>query len=209
MMTATVDERPMPASPGAMLHASNLLTYVSLFLALGAVVAALWYQSAHLAGAAIAASVITDTFDGRFARRFTRTVTERDFGVQLDSLVDAVCAGVAPVVVTAALLRPSGGLSGAIWVIGAFIYVVGAVTRLGFYNLTHEDTDSFIGLPAPVASMFVATMLIWPLSFVAMSTLLFGAGLAMMGGFRVPRPRGLGLALFALWPIVVILVHIL
>ena len=185
-----------------MLHASNLLTYASLFLGLGAVLAAVWYHDAHMAGAAIACSAIADTFDGRFARRFARSAAERAFGIQIDSLVDAISAGMVPVVVTAALVRPAGTPEGWFWVAGAFVYAVGAVTRLGFYNLTHENDESFVGLPAPVASMIVATLLLWPLSIATTAAILCGCGLAMMGGFHVVRPRGVGLAIFVLWPAV-------
>ena len=207
-MTALPAGRAIPASPAAMLHASNLLTYVSILVGLGAIVAALWYGNQAIAGMAVALIVVLDTVDGRFARRFVRTATEREFGVQLDSLTDAVNSGIVPIVVSAALLRPASVTGGALWMAAAFVYLLGVVTRLGFYNLTHEEGEFFIGLPAPVAALTVATLLLWPLGTVPVTLLLSGCGVAMLSPLRIPRPNRVGLFLFVLWPVVVIVSHL-
>jgi CDP-diacylglycerol--serine O-phosphatidyltransferase len=207
-MTAIVSDEPQPASPVAMLHVSNLLTYASLLVGVGAIVAALWYGDRAVAGIGIALSVVLDTFDGRFARRFVRSAVEREFGVQLDSLADAINSGIVPVVVLTALLRPGVVGSSGIWILAAFVHLLAVVTRLGFYNLTHEDGDYFIGLPAPVAALTVATMLLWPVALVPAACLLLVCGVAMLSPMRIGRPRGFGLALFVLWPAVVIVTHI-
>ncbi len=207
-MTAMSAERSAPASPGAALHASNLLTYASLLVGLGAIIAALWYGDRAIAGMGIALIVVLDTFDGRFARRFERTATERKFGVQLDSLADAVNSGIVPVVVTLSLLHPASVAGGALWVAAAFVYLVGVVTRLGFYNLTHEGGKFFIGLPAPVAALMLATLLLWPLATVPVTLLFCGCGVAMLSPFRIPRPKGVGLFIFLLWPAAVVVSHV-
>lgn len=207
-MTASSVERSIPASPAAMLHASNLLTYVSLLAGLGAIVAALWYGDRAVAGMGIALIVVIDTFDGRFARRFVRTEAEREFGVQLDSLADAVNSGIVPIAVSAALLRPTTVVGGVLLVAAAFVYLLGVVTRLGFYNLTHEEGEMFIGLPAPAAALTVATLLLWPLATVATTILLCGCGVAMLSPSRIPRPKGFGLLLFVCWPVLVIASHL-
>jgi len=207
-MTAIASDEPQPASPVSMLHVSNLLTYASLLVGVGAIVAALWYGDRVVAGIGIALSVVLDTFDGRFARRFVRSAVEREFGVQLDSLADAINSGIVPVAVLTALLRPATVGSSAIWILAAFVHLLAVVTRLGFYNLTHEDGDYFIGLPAPVAALTVATMLLWPVALVPTACLLLTCGVAMVSPMRIGRPRGLGLALFVLWPAVVIVAHI-
>ena len=91
-----------PASPLRAFHASNLLTYASLVAGVGAIAfAARGNRSA--AGALIAMSVVADTFDGRFAGLFRRTAMQRQVGVQLDSLSDAIAFGIAPAVCMAAL----------------------------------------------------------------------------------------------------------
>lgn len=206
-MTAISPAHSTPTSPAAMLHASNLLTYASLVTGLGAIVAALWFESRAIAGAGIALSVVLDTFDGRFARRFVRTAAERAFGVQLDSLADAINSGVVPIVVAMSLLRPTSIVDGALWMAAAFVYLLGVVTRLGYYNLTHDDGEFFTGLPAPVAALLVATLMLWPLAMVSATILFALCGVAMVGPIRIPRPRGFGLFSFVLWPVVVGISH--
>ncbi len=90
------------ASPAGAFHRANALTYGSLLAGVMAIGASLAGRSG-LAGALIALAVIADTFDGRFARMFVRSPSERDFGVQLDSLSDAIAFGIAPSVCLAAL----------------------------------------------------------------------------------------------------------
>ena len=201
------------ASPAAMLHASNLLTYGALLCGLAAVTAALWYRSVAGTGMAIALAVVADTFDGRWASRFRRSASEREFGAQLDSLVDAISSGLVPVAVTMALLQPQPGWNGVLLVGCAFGYVVSVVTRLGFYNLTHaapaDERAHFVGLPAPVAAMCVATMLLWPLSALAAAAVLACCGVVMIAGFRIQRPTGKGMAVFVAWPVVVFAAHAL
>lgn len=208
-MTATSLERRVPASAAAMLHASNLLTYASLLAGLSAMIAASWYHSKSIAGMGMALIVVLDTFDGRFARRFVRTPAEREFGVQLDSLADAVNSGVVPIAVMLGLLPAMSHTVAAVWIGAAFIYLIGVVTRLGFYNLTHDEGEVFVGLPAPVAALTVATMLLWPISALPAAILMSAAGLAMISPMRIPRPSGAGLFLFVLWPVAVFISHML
>ncbi len=205
-----------PASPLRLFHASNLLTYVSLAAGLGAIAfAARGNRSA--AGALIAMSVVADTFDGWFAGRFRRTGTQRKAGAQLDSLSDAMAFGIAPVVCMAALRvdwwQPaSAGLeaaasAGIFWSC-AFAYAACAMTRLAFYNITHELAEGFIGLPAPVAALVLATALVFDPGTVASAAVFVTAAAAMVVPLPVPRPRGLGLAAFTCWPLVVVAAHI-
>ena len=208
-MTATSLERRGPASAASMLHASNLLTYASLLAGLSAMIAASWYHSRSIAGMAMATIVVLDTFDGRFARQFVRTPAEREFGVQLDSLADAVNSGMMPIAVMLGLLPAMSRPVAAVWIAAAFVYLLGVVTRLGFYNLTHAEGKFFVGLPAPVAALTVATMLLWPLSALPAAILMSVAGLAMISPVRILRPSGVGLFLFVLWPAVVFIGHML
>lgn len=196
-----------PTSPAAMLHASNLVTYLSLGCGLVAVGGAVWYRNAALAGLAMALGVIADTFDGRFARRFERTAVEREFGGQLDSLADAVCSGLVPVAVLAAIaLTPASIVARAVWVAVALFYVMAVVTRLGFYMLVH-DGDVFVGLPAPVGALAVATLLLFDASPMSAMVVLVVCGALMLARFRFARPRGRSLLVFVLWALVVVAAH--
>ncbi len=198
----------MAPSPASFIHISNALTYLSLLMGVGAIAAAL-SGSADAAGALIAAAAIADTFDGWFARRFTRSPELASMGVQLDSLADAVTFGIAPVVVAGVLFRPSGGTGEWIWWGSAFVYAACALTRLGFYNVWQGEMSGFVGLPTPVAALFWSTLLLLNASPVALTVVALTTSIAMIAPLRIQRPTGFGLAVFVLWPVGLILVHAL
>ncbi len=161
---------------------------------------------AAAAGALIALAVIADTFDGRFARMFVRSPAEREFGVQLDSLSDAIAFGIAPCVCLAGL-GPSGPPSIAWW-LATFVFTACAITRLAFYNVTHDAAPGFIGVPVPVAALVASSVLLLaPPAGIAASALLLTA-VAMVMPLPIPRPTGYGLAAFVLWPTVLVVLHL-
>jgi CDP-diacylglycerol--serine O-phosphatidyltransferase len=197
----------MAPSPASFVHISNTLTYVSLLMGVGSIAAAL-AGSADAAGALIAAAAIADTFDGWFARRFTRSPELASMGVQLDSLADAVTFGIAPIVVAGILFRPTGGGEW-IWWGAAFIYAACALTRLGFYNVWHGEISGFVGLPTPVAALFWSSLLLLNAGPVALTLVALTTSVAMIAPVRIPRPSGFGLAVFVLWPVGLIVAHAL
>src|SRR5688500_6119467 len=116
------------ASPAAAFHRANSLTYVSLLAGIMSIATSL-RDRPGLSGALIAVAVIADTFDGRFARLFARSPAQRDIGVQLDSLSDAIAFGIAPCICLASLApRGSVGLTIAWWM-AIFMFAACAITR--------------------------------------------------------------------------------
>lgn len=208
----------MPShSPAASIHLSNALTYGSLFAGVAALAAAL-QGNAAACGSLLAAAVVFDTFDGRFARHVRgrrstpncqapkgRTDMSAEMGTQLDSLVDAVTFGMLPVA-CASVLFP-GSVPGVLWWAAAFVYVACAVTRLGFYNVSHSETNGFIGLPAPVAALFWSSLFLFEPGGAVLAGLALASAIAMIAPLPVPRPTGAGLALFVLWPVGLIVAH--
>ena len=186
-------------SPLTVFHPSNAVTFTSLATGLAAVVCAR-DGSGSAAGALIALAVLLDTFDGAFARSFTRTLEMRELGKHLDSLSDAIVFGVVPVA-CAWLLDEAG------WplLLAGGVYSVCAVARLAYFNVTHDIHDGFIGIPAPVAALAWSTALLLRPDVPVIWTLLTAA--AMVLPLRIPRPRREGLIAFACWPTLVCLAH--
>lgn len=98
---------------------------------------------------------ICDLFDGTIARMCKRTEEEKNFGIQLDSLVDVVSFIVLPVVLVIKIC-------GVKWysVIACALYVLFGVCRLAYFNVCqeeNEDKDSpikyYTGLPVTYAAM--------------------------------------------------------
>jgi phosphatidylserine synthase len=190
------------------LHPSNLLTYAGLGAALAAIAVAVDLGSFAGAGALLALAALADTFDGRFARSFTRTDRQRQVGAQLDSLADAIVFGLAPMVILNALPGRSEGAMTAGWWLAAFCYVLATVTRLSFYNLD-QDPSRFIGIPMPAIALIWSTSLLWPVPWSAVPLLSCACAAAMVAPLVIPRPKGPAFACFALWSVSLITLHIL
>ncbi|MDE6149464.1 MAG: CDP-alcohol phosphatidyltransferase family protein [Ruminococcus sp.] len=80
-------------------------------------------------------SGICDLFDGRIARAMkNRTEKEKVFGIQIDSLCDLVCFGVFP-----AVIGYSYGFNYGLGLIASIMIVLGAVIRLGYFNVMEEE----------------------------------------------------------------------
>lgn len=186
---------------------ANALTYLAVLSAASGAIASAVFGNVAAGGAAIGLSVVADTFDGRFARRFARTPFEQRFGVQLDSLADVISSGFVPVVVMAGSLRGTAGMVSAAWAVAAACYIIAAMTRLGYYNLTESGTPHFVGLPAPLASLVVATALLGRPGAVVGAGVLAGCAVLMVSSLRIPRPRGPLLGVFALWALTVCVLH--
>lgn len=197
-----------PAGPAGTIHVSNLLTYVALLA--GCVAASFAITSHHraAAGAFMAVAVIADTFDGLFARMFDRTRFQSAFGVQLDSLSDAVTCGFVPLIVLASDSTPATWGAALVWWGCAFLYALAAITRLGYYNLTHDNGPWFVGLPAPFCALVVSTSLLFSPHALAAALILVCCAVAMVAPIRVARPRTVGLAAFVGWALVLVVFHV-
>ena len=106
----------------------------------------------------ITGSVILDGFDGTVARL---TKTESNFGVQLDSLVDAVVFGA----VTAVMIYKWGyqGEFNQLGKVMGFIFLSAGIIRLARFNVLKEAesfvANVFIGLPIPLGALSVASVI--------------------------------------------------
>lgn len=193
-------------SPTAAFHPSNLLTYASLTAGLGAIAAA-FAGSIATAGALLALAALCDTFDGRFARRFTRSSELQTLGAQLDSLSDAVAFGVAPVVATTILLGSGPGGARALWWLAAGVYTACTLARLAFYNVAKHD-DRFVGVPAPAAALVWSTALAFNPGPFASAAIAASLAFGMVAPVAIPRPGHRGMAIFACWPVALMVVHV-
>ncbi len=143
----------------------NALTMLGLCAGLTAIRFALegaW----HVGVALIAAAALLDTLDGRIARLMGGPT---EFGGQLDSLVDSIAFGVAPVIMI--YLWSLGAAGGLGWTI-SLLFVVCCVLRLARFNIAVADPDLpawagsyFSGVPAPAGAGLVLLPLVLSLEF--------------------------------------------
>lgn len=107
------------------------------------------------AALAILGSIVFDTFDGKVARA---THTSTKFGMELDSLADAVSFGVAPAILIFGFALTDAGWFG---ILSAFLYTAGAILRLARFNVEAppEGVQTFFkGIPAPGGAACMAAL---------------------------------------------------
>lgn len=111
-----------------------ILTYLSLLSAFSGMLAANGGRFSAAILCLIACGVC-DAFDGAVARtKKNRTEDEKAFGIQIDSLCDAVSFGVFP-----AYLSTCMGLDGILGKTIAALYCLCAVIRLAFFNVQEAN----------------------------------------------------------------------
>ena len=144
-------------------HPSVIMTYAGLaFSVIGIGVARTGRISLALVLLVLAA--LCDIFDGIVARCFKRNDTEKEFGIQIDSLVDVCSFVIFPV----CLLFCMYGC-GIVTYVVATVYAIMGVARLAWFNIvTHEDPDCFFGLPVIYSALIVPTVYLL-LSFLQVS----------------------------------------
>ena len=135
-----------------------ILTYLSLMSA----VAGILLSSQGRFTAAILCllfSGLCDGFDGAVARsKKNRTDDEKAFGIQIDSLCDAVSFGLFP-----ALWAYFYGLKGIVGIVIVALYSLCAIIRLGFFNVLEgkrQQTEGgcnkfYRGMPVTTVSMLL------------------------------------------------------
>ena len=196
-----------------------LLTYISLLSAsTGIVVSLSGTGHPYIGMFFLLLCGLCDAFDGKVARtKKNRTEMERNFGIQIDSLSDLVAFGVLPACIGTALLWNSPFLNEVVF--GAeqkllamsvkyllfailILYVLAAMIRLAYYNVTEEERQKtegstarryFVGVPVTSASVIFPLVLL--LEYITardisivyfVITLLLG--LAFVSKVRVPKP---------------------
>ena len=138
-------------------------------------------------------SVNFDFFDGMVARLLpNRSSVHREFGGQLDSLVDVVHGGVLPAV----LLLSLGEFNPA-YLPGAFAIIAATVLRLSYFNISsNSKPDFFTGLPVYYNSLVMGFSFLLSLGLKgdAFATTLYIVvillALANVSSVKIPKQRG-------------------
>lgn len=140
-----------------------VLTYLSLVSAVTGMAAAT-QKYFTLAVSCVFLSGFLDAFDGIVARsKKNRTEDEKNFGIQIDSLVDVIAFGVTPSVICYFM-----GACGWLGVITELIFIMGAVCRLAFFNVLETKRQSeesgmakyYRGLPVTAISVILPAVYI-------------------------------------------------
>lgn len=137
-----------------------------------------------------------DMFDGLVARtKKDRTKQEKQFGIELDSLSDIVCFGVLP-----AMIGHAVGLNTWYFYIILVVYVLAALIRLAYFNVTEEERQEnttevrkeYLGLPVTSAALIIPLIYIFVLFLKDKFYLLYAAvllltAIAFISKFKIKK----------------------
>ncbi|MFH1440649.1 MAG: CDP-diacylglycerol--serine O-phosphatidyltransferase [Candidatus Omnitrophota bacterium] len=135
---------------------ANLVTSLNLLSGFLAIIFSL-ESCFTLAGWAILLSLVLDGIDGQIARL---NPVPSPFGNQLDSLVDVVSFGIAPLILVFVFLYVDLQLK----VIPLlFLYLICGIIRLAKYNLLPKEktANSFLGLPITISGGLIASFILF------------------------------------------------
>lgn len=140
----------------------NLFTVSSIFCGFYAITLCAGEASStqlYTAALSIFFAIFFDAFDGRVARL---TKTQSDFGVELDSLADAISFGVAPALLVYKWALAPLGFSG---VFISFCFAACGTLRLARFNVIAQrkvpgSSKFFTGLPIPLAAGVLISLVI-------------------------------------------------
>jgi len=137
-------------------HIPNALTSFNLLFGCLSIIASLVNNNLELAAYFIGAAAILDFFDGFVARALQ---VGSEMGKQLDSLADCVSFGVAPGFIFYKITNiPIDFNQINVLSFIPFLIPVFSAIRLAKFNIDTRQTDSFIGLPTPANSLFIAAL---------------------------------------------------
>lgn len=135
-------------------HIPNLFTLANLTCGILATICLIKTHDFELAAYLVLAGALFDFFDGLIARLLG---VSGELGKQLDSLADMVTFGLVPGLIGFSLCKEFDLVSkegyGLIVFIPLVITLMSAM-RLAIFNISTDQSDSFIGVPTPANTLF-------------------------------------------------------
>jgi CDP-diacylglycerol--serine O-phosphatidyltransferase len=186
-------------------NAANYITFIGLLFALASCYFAL-NGNIRVSVILLIVSGVCDLFDGYVANRLTkRTDDAKQFGVQLDTVVDVISFGVTPAIIMYSITRDAQE-----WYMLAVyaLYIICAVDRLAYFNtMKAPDTvmTHYRGLPVTSIAMILPLVLLFrqPLAGVAA---LGAVAVLFVLNVRIPKARGIWYGLFSILAVVMVAV---
>lgn len=158
---------------------------------------------------------LCDMFDGKVARtKKKRTVEEKHFGIQLDSLSDLVCFGVLP-----AMIGYKLGIDKSFMLPLIILFPLAALIRLAWFNVLEitRNSDSpvkeYTGLPVTSSALIFPFVYIFKNLLGKYFVLLYGVCLLVVGilfvsKIKIKKPRTKTMILFIIVGVLEILLII-
>lgn len=192
-----------------------ILTYLSL---VSSIIGISFTFNNHIFGAimCLMLSGFFDMFDGKVAKTRKRTVEEKKFGIQIDSLCDLIAFGVLPSCIGYSLgLKKWWGIAIMI------IFTLAALIRLAYFNVleeerqkkTSETRKEYLGLPVTSVALILPIVYALKSLFTAKFHLFYGMMLLIISflfiyKFKVKKPSLKGMIIMTIFGVIEIAVLI-
>ena len=191
---------------------SVILTYISL--AVGIIGIALLFNGLSIKYSIICLIIsgVCDMFDGTVARKCKRNEEEKEFGIQLDSLVDTICFIVLPITILCFT-------NYSLYFVPVYIlYAVCGIARLAYFNIKAPSSrvvSYYEGLPVTYSALLfsVIYLLFYVLGqnvFVYLINFLtIVLAILYVVRIKVPKPRFIASIVLSLIAVIVTIVYII
>ncbi len=156
---------------------------------------------------------ICDLFDGQLARKCKRTEQEKNFGIELDSLVDTIDFIALPIAIFLRLQMNT-------WYhyIIMVIFAICGIARLAYFNIMVEDNNKpvkyYMGLPvtytALIFPVFYLLKYILPLNIFSIIYTVLIAIVAVLNiiNIKIIKPKGMAYLVFSLLAIIMLILYL-
>lgn len=192
---------------------SVILTYVGLCSSILGMVLALESKVKYAFICLIVAGVC-DLFDGYVARKCKRTKEEKQFGIELDSLVDIVSFGAFPIVIFISL-----GFTKWYDILVYFVYGICQVARLAYFNISLDEANKnepvkfYTGLPVTVSAFILPLFYLLTLCLESkifnplFIIFLLLVAILNVSKVKITKPKGKAYVVFSIMAIAMIVIY--
>lgn len=193
---------------------SVILSYIGLIFGVLGIYSAM-YGDINNAFVCLVIAGVCDMFDGKIARACKRTEEEKQFGVQLDSLIDIVNFGAFPVVIYLSL-----GFIAWYQIVIYSLFMVAQVARLAYFNISVKDGNKdkpikhYQGLPVTssaiiLPAVYLLSLLLNKLYFETVFTLtLLIMSFLHIYNFKVFKPKGIAYVIFGILALIGAIIYL-
>lgn len=174
-----------------------ILTYIGMLISFTGMTFA-WKGEMHTALVCLMLSGFCDMFDGKIAStKKDRTVNEKRFGIQIDSLSDLICFGVFPAMIIFQICKGSTAST-----VAAGIYLLCALIRLAYFNVEEENRQNhtsesrkiYLGLPVTTVAIMIplivhlGSKMKWPMDIIG-PLVLGETAIAFISPIHIRKPE--------------------
>ena len=194
---------------------SVILTYIGLAVSIFGIFICFnnYEKNVNLAMSCLIIAGVCDLFDGYIARKCKRTEQEKNFGIELDSLVDTIDFIALPIIIFLSLQMNT-------WYhfVIYTVFAVCGIARLAYFNILVEDNSIpvkyYLGLPVTYTALIFPVVYLFkyilPLNIfrIIYSILIIFVAVLNIINIKIKKPTGIAYFIFSLLAIVAITLYL-